>query len=144
MTVHIIKLCVGADSLQDLIDWHVWQTDQRRRAGLDPRPVCDTRNTPKRGPEIIGTGSLYWVIKGMIAVRQPIEDLRTVASDGGASRCEIVLGREYVPVLPRRHKPFQGWRYLTATDAPDDVRASAGAADMPAGLREQLRDLGAW
>ncbi|MCU0881179.1 MAG: DUF1489 domain-containing protein [Hyphomonadaceae bacterium] len=144
MTVHIIKLCVGADSLQDLIDWHVWQTDQRRRAGLDPRPVCDTRSTPKRKTEIVGVGSLYWVIKGMITVRQPIEDLWTITSEGGSSRCEIVLGRDYVPVMPRRHKPFQGWRYLTPTDAPPDVSTATGGADLPDGLREQLRELGAW
>jgi hypothetical protein len=143
MTVHIIKLCVGADSLQDLADWHVWQKSQRRLAGLDPRPVCDTRNTPKRATDIIGKGSLYWVIKGSIAVRQQIVDLRTITNEG-SPRCEIVLDDAYVPVVPRRHKPFQGWRYLDAGAAPPDVSPSTNIADTPLELAQQLRDLGAW
>jgi hypothetical protein len=144
MTVHIIKLSVGSDSVEDIAGWHQWQVRQRILAGLDPRPVCDTRNTPKRAAEIIGQGSLYWVVKGMVLARQKIVDIRTLGDEGGPPRCEIVLDAAYVRVMPRRQKAFQGWRYLSASDAPPDVDVTQTGADMPDGLREQLLELGAW
>jgi hypothetical protein len=143
MTLHIIKLSVGADSIQDLIDWHQWQTRQRRALRLDPRPVCDTRNTPKQAEAIIGQGSLYWVIKGQVLVRQPVLDVVTLSDGAGQSRCEIVLASDYVRVVPRRQKPFQGWRYLKPADAPPDLSGDAPAdGDLPEDLALQLRDLG--
>jgi hypothetical protein len=144
MTAHLLKLCVGADSIADLEQWHAWQVKERRRAGLDPRPVCDTRSTPKRRDEVLAGGSLYWVIKGVILVRQPILDIRTLDEDGQA-RCEIVLGADYVRTAPQPRRAFQGWRYLDPADAPADLAQSGpGAPDLPDALRRELMAIGAW
>ena len=63
--LHLLKLCVGCDSVEDLAQW------QRKRSPLEHW----TRNHPKRAAEIIAGGSLYWVIKGQIRVRQRIMKL---------------------------------------------------------------------
>ena len=72
MAINIVKLCVGAASIDDLVNWQERQQYMRRGVGLDPRPVCDTRMTPKRAEEVTAGGSLYWVIKGVVLVRQVI------------------------------------------------------------------------
>jgi hypothetical protein len=144
MTVHLLKLCVGADSIADLEEWHQWQTRERARAGLDPRPVCDTRATPKRRDEILAGGSLYWVIKGVVLVRQTILDIRTL-DEAGQTRCELVLGADHVRTAPQPRRAFQGWRYLEAGDAPADLSsADAATVDLPDTLRRELMALGAW
>jgi hypothetical protein len=40
------------------------------------------------------------------------------------------------------HRPFQGWRYLPAADAPADVRGGARQDALPAHLLKELSDLG--
>lgn len=141
MTLHLIKLCVGADSIQDLTDWVETQAGQRRRLGLDAAHVHRTRQSPKRREEILDGGSLYWVIKGSIAVREPIVDLRAVIDEAGVPHCDIVLSGAFTRVEPRRCRPFQGWRYLDAKDAPNDLR-SAGARELPQEFVKELAALG--
>ena len=36
MTVHLLKLCVGVDTVQDLKDWQVERLKQLKRAGKTP------------------------------------------------------------------------------------------------------------
>lgn len=64
MPLHLIKLCVGADSLQDLRDWVAQRSLTAMAAGLEPHSVHTTRMIPKRVEELLEGGSLYWVIKG--------------------------------------------------------------------------------
>ena len=144
MALHIIKLCVGAQSIQDLLDWHDHQAFSRLSLGLDPRPVCDTRMSPKRRDEVLKGGSLYWVIKGQILVRQEVEDIITLDDADGRSRCEIVLKHFHVQTAPQRRAAFQGWRYLAPKDAPADLTHVSGGEDLPEPLRKELLDLGAW
>jgi hypothetical protein len=144
MTTHIIKLCVGADTVEDLANWHAWQTRERRAQGQDPRPVCDTRMTPKRRAAVLDGGSLYWVIKGVVCVRQAIEDIVTLDDGNGRSRCELVLNDALVRTAPLRRKAFQGWRYLDPKDAPADLSITVGGDDLPEDVRKQLIEMGAW
>ncbi len=76
---------------------------------------------PRRREEIVGEGSIYWVIAGVICVRQRILDLRPVTSDDGIERCDIVFDRRLVVTQRFPRRPFQGWRYLTGDDAPRDL-----------------------
>jgi hypothetical protein len=136
MPLHLIKLCVGASSIDDLRDW--WDEEHGRKR----LPIVHTRQTPKRAEELTEGGSLYWVIKGVVMVRQVITDIETL-TEGGRNYCHISLDRSLILTCPQARRPFQGWRYLEVKDAPADL-SGAGDQAMPAGLAEQLRDLGAW
>lgn len=145
MTLHILKLCVGAESIEDLVQWHELQMRERRRAGLDPRPVCDTRMAPKQRDEVLDGGSLYWVIKGVILVRQRILDIVEIRDPVLGSRCEIVLENVHHRTAPQPRRAFQGWRYLKPEDAPADLGApGANGAELPDHLRRELIAIGAW
>ena len=97
---------------------------------------------PKRMDALAGA-SLYWVIKGQIACRQALLTIRPFTDRDGIGRCHLVLEPVVVPVAPRPCRPFQGWRYLEACDAPGDLARSSGdLALMPEPMRRELADLG--
>jgi hypothetical protein len=136
MAIHIIKLCVGAESVEDLAQW---QAKQIKRRG---RPVCGTRMWPKRVDDVLAGGSLYWVIKGVVLVRQRIVEIAEVRDDHGL-RCGLWLDPKLVRVTPQPRRAFQGWRYLDPKDAPADLTKRA-AANLPEELQRKLVELGAW
>ncbi|HYM17310.1 MAG TPA: DUF1489 domain-containing protein [Micropepsaceae bacterium] len=140
MTLHLIKLCVGADSIEDLADWQKRRAKERKKNGGPADIMHITRMTPKRADELLSGGSLYWVIKGQIAVRQRLLELRPVAREG-VPHCALVLDKKLVPTVRRTHRAFQGWRYLDPKDAPRDLRAS-DKAKLPDALRAELTELG--
>jgi hypothetical protein len=131
-SLHLIKLCVGVPD----VDWL-----ERRAANGGPL-VVHTRMTPKRAQEVEEGGSLYWVIKGTVACRQPVREIVT-RGEGKAARCEILLEPQVIRTAPLGRRPFQGWRYLEHRDAPADL-TQAGVTDLPEDLVRELRDLGAW
>jgi hypothetical protein len=141
MTLHLIKLCVGVDTVQELSDWQDRKIAQRKRM-KPPRLWHVTRMMPKRREEILDGGSLYWVIKGFVQVRQPIADLEAMTDADGIARCRIRLEEKLVPVVLTPHRPFQGWRYLPAADAPADLRAGQRQDALPPALLKELSDLG--
>lgn len=138
MAIHMIKLCVGAESIRDLEVW------QQRLMRDYPKPVHHTRMTPKRREELLAGGSIYWVIKKMIRVRQRIVDVQTLDDGAGRNMCELVFDPELIPVTPRRKKPFQGWRYLKVGDAPPDLVPGAKASDVPPDLDVALKEAMVW
>ncbi len=142
MTLHILKLCVGCESIPDLESWIEETRLLHHRLGRPYRQVHTTRMVPKRMGEIAGQGSLYWVIKGRVAARQRIESIEPFTGEDGISRCHLVLDPVVVPVHPRPCRPFQGWRYLAAKDAPPDIGLAEVPDEMPAAMREDLRALG--
>ncbi|MEO0542572.1 MAG: DUF1489 family protein [Pseudomonadota bacterium] len=141
--MHLIKLCVGADSVDDLRAWIDYRIAQRRANNLPGEQFHTTRMYPKQAEDIIGKGSLYWVIKGRVQCRQPVVDIRPFVDDEGIKRCNIVL--EPVTILTRQvpKRPFQGWRYLKPHEAPADISINAGdGTEMPADMRAELTELG--
>ena len=143
MTLHLLKLCVGADSVRDLEDWIAERLALKARANEPAEHVHTTRMTPKRASELLDDGSLYWVIKGQIAARQRLLDIRPFVDSGGVSRCRLVLDPTVIAVRVRACRPFQGWRYLQAHEAPADVTADDGhGAHLPEAMRIELRQLG--
>lgn len=143
MTLHLIKLCVGADSVRDLEDWIKQKLKDKRRHGEKPEHIHRTRMVPKRADELTDGGSLHWVIRGQISCRQRILAVRPFRDKDGTGRCALVLDRKVVLVEPRPFRAFQGWRYLEPKDAPRDLdKAAPGAAAMPETLRRELRELG--
>ncbi len=142
MTLHLIKLCVGAGSVEDLAQWQKRRLAELKQKGRKPELVHVTRQMPKRAEELLDGGSLYWVIKGRIAARQNLLDIRPARSQDGVPRCALVYDTEIVPTLRRAHRPFQGWRYLKSQDAPPDAKQIKGAEGLPESLRAQLAELG--
>ena len=142
MTIHLLKLCVGCDTVQDLKHWQDDRLKQLKRAGKTPELCHRTLQAPRRREEVLDGGSLYWVIRGVILVRQRIIDLRPDTKDDGIACCGIVLDRELVATRAQARRAFQGWRYLPAADAPADLRVVVeDEGDMPKTMRADLREL---
>jgi hypothetical protein len=141
MPLHLIKLCVGCDSLAELASWQKRRLQEKRAKGQKPELVHVTRMTPKRAEEILDGGSLYWVIKGQIAARQKLLALREVKKNG-VPHCGLVYEKKLIPVIPRPRRAFQGWRYLEAADAPPDIVRKTGAKNLPETLQRELAALG--
>jgi hypothetical protein len=142
MTVHLIKLCVGVDTVEELAAWQTERLKRLKRARKTPELCHRTLQMPKRRQEVLDGGSLYWVIKGFILVRQTVLDLRPDAKDDGTACCGIVLDRELVATRAYPRRAFQGWRYLEAADAPRDAGVVDAADEaMPRRMREELREL---
>jgi hypothetical protein len=143
MALHLIKLCVGCDSISDLEEWIEENRVHHRRLGRDYEQTHTTRMVPKRMSELLKGGSLYWVIKGQVACRQPLLAIRPFTDSDGIGRCHLVLEPVLTPVDPRPYRAFQGWRYLTAKDAPRDLGQHASdVLTMPEAMRRELADLG--
>ncbi len=135
MTLHLIKLSVGSDSLADLQAWQA----SRVKAGQELIHI--TRQTPKRAEELLAGGSIYWVIKGFICGRQKLLELRPMTR-GGVPHCGLVYDKEMVRVQMRPYRAFQGWRYLQPKDAPPDAAKGRGDEKMPEKMRRELAALG--
>ena len=143
MALHLIKLCVGCDSIDDLRECVTERSLIAIAAGHEPHSSHVTRMVPKRGRELLDGGSLYWVIKGQLSARQPLLDIIEFTDTDGIGRCRLVLGPEVIETMPQPRRPFQGWRYLEAKDAPRDLfERGQSEKDMPAELKRELAELG--
>ena len=145
MPLHLIKLCVGVETIEDLAGWQAERLKQMKKSGeRKPRLFHRTFQTPKRRAELLDGGSLYWVIKGIVQVRQQLLDLAEGTRDDGTPCCLFILKNELVPVRPVPRRAFQGWRYLDPDEAPEDLKRGAGhdIVAMPPKLRKQLAELG--
>lgn len=143
MPLHLLKLCVGCDSIRDLEEWIEENETHHRRLGRPYEQTHATRMMPKRADEIVAGGSLYWVVKGLVSCRQRLVAVRPFTDGDGIGRCRLVLEPVVIPVEPRPCRPFQGWRYLQDKDKPRDLgRGSGVVATMPETLRRELATLG--
>ncbi len=139
MTIHLIKLSVGPDSLTDLANWQSQRLNDMRKKGQPPELMHITRHMPKRANEVLDGGSIYWIIKGWICARQRLLELRPLMREG-VTHCGLIYDPKLIRVVPRRHRPFQGWRYFDPKDAPRDL--AKGEADLPDKMRRELATLG--
>ncbi|HEU0060275.1 MAG TPA: DUF1489 domain-containing protein [Hyphomicrobiaceae bacterium] len=145
MALHLIKLCVGVDSIEDLASWQAERLKRRRQAGEKrPNLFHRTFQSPKRRADLLDGGSLYWVIKGIVQVRQPLLDITEGHKEDGTPCCLLILKNELIAVRPVPRRAFQGWRYLSASEAPQDLKRGAASSltAMPPKLRKELADLG--
>ncbi|GAB0118077.1 DUF1489 family protein [Acidisoma sp. 7E03] len=134
--LHLIKLSVG---IRDVA--HLRQV-QAARQEAEPPLLHRTRQWPKRAADILAGGSIYWVIAGQVQCRQRLVDIRPDQRPDGSACTALVLDPALALVEPRPVKPFQGWRYLKAEDAPPDLcEGGDGHGDLPVELRLALREL---
>ncbi|MGH6933471.1 MAG: DUF1489 family protein, partial [Dongiaceae bacterium] len=132
MTLHLIKLSVGSESVEELRQWQEEILARKRRQRQKPELFHWTRMMPKRKAEILAGGSIYWIIKGFVRARQCVIDLDRRTDEDGKAYCAIVLDPPLIPTELRSHRAFQGWRYLDPADAPPDV-AKRGLSEARAG-----------
>lgn len=144
MALHLLKLCVGPGSIEELEARIARNRAEMADRGEPPVTSHVTRMIPKRAREIAGKGSIYWVIKGTLSCRQGIAAIEPFTGADGIGRCRLVLDPRVRPVAPRPCRPFQGWRYLPERDAPRDLdrREVGDLAEMPEALRRELVALG--
>jgi len=142
MPLHLIKLCVGCDSIEDLEEWIEFRLREKKLAGEPEEQFHTTRMVPKRVEELTDGGSLYWVIKGSVQCRQRVLEVRPFTDGEGISRCHLVLEPVVVRTEWQPRRAFQGWRYLEAKDAPADLRQDSDVAALPPNLRRDLAELG--
>jgi hypothetical protein len=144
MSVHLVKLAVGIESIDHLREAQKQRIADRKAAGDGPVLRILTRNTPRRDDELLADdGSLYWVIKGQILVRQKIVAIEPAVASDGTPRCAIHLDHKHVRVYSKRSRPFQGWRYLELENAPSALPAGAAAEqEPPPEMAAELRELG--
>ncbi len=137
--LNLVKLSVGTESVDSLIAWQA----TARAKGPDGLPRHVTRMWPKREDELLNGGSIYWVIKGFVTVRQRLVGIERASYADGTPATELVLDPLHVRTVPTPHRPFQGWRYLLPEDAPADLDdLPGGMADMPPEMLAELRHLG--
>ena len=128
--IHMVKLCVGVSSFEELESYrderaHWWGADY----GEDVH-VHRTRMMPKRAEEMEGKSSIYWVIAGQVVCRQLILRLAPYTDAEGKNYCDIIMAPELIRTLPYPKRPFQGWRYLKPEDAPPDMGANENAESL--------------
>lgn len=134
--VHLIKLCVGAERIEDLTEWQ-----EARFGGGVAEHV--TRMWPKREAGILAGGSLYWVFKGITLARQRIVGLEERIGADGIRRCALRLAPEVIRTQAMPRRPFQGWRYLSAADAPPDLPQNRDREEaLPRELMSMLSEIG--
>jgi hypothetical protein len=143
MSLHLVKLCVGAASIEDLSEW---QSQHRQRKHRDGKACVyhPTHQSPKKQAELLDGGSLYWVIRGTILVRQSLVGFEDGTKEDGTPCCLLLLAPPLIPVRPIPRRAFQGWRYLDAADAPPDLKSGKKdqVALMPVAMRKTLANLG--
>ncbi len=138
-TLHLQKLSVGTETVADLAAWQ----NTKRAQSSDGLPRHVTRMWPKRTDEVLQGGSMFWVIKGSILCRQEIIRFDEYQNADGIRRCAIVLNPELIRVAPTLKRPFQGWRYLKAADAPVDLPKGRETEEpLPASLNAALAEIG--
>ena len=137
MTLHLIKLAARATGVDDLVNWQSYVRETHGDL------FHTTRMMPKRVNELLDDGSIYWVIKRKIRVRQNILDIQPFTDEAGIKRCHIFLDPELIVTRQQARRPFQGWRYLPTTDAPEDMpMAAEGDDELPEHLKAELMTLG--
>ena len=136
MTIHLIKLCVGIEDIDHLA------RVQDKRLATEGQLRHVTRQRPRREDDLLDGGSLYWVIKGAIRVRQRILGLDDVIGADGIKRCAVLLDPERVETQSQPFRAFQGWRYLEPVKAPADASARNQENALPPHLERDLKEAG--
>ena len=142
MPLHLIKLAVGIEDVPHLARVQKQRREEAASRGDPPVARHVTRMFPRRAETILDGGSIYWVIRGFIQVRQRIISLDEVAGEDGITRCAILLDEPLVRTMPQPYRAFQGWRYLEPAAAPLDLTTGAGDDEVPPHLALALRELG--
>ena len=141
--LNLVKLCVGISAVEELQAHIDFRVEQKRAKGQPTEQIHTTRMVPKQVDSLLDGGSLYWVIKGNIQVRQILCDIRPFQDAQGIRRCDIVMEPRLIATFWQPRRAFQGWRYLKAQDTPMDLSGGNHALqELPPQMRQDLANLG--
>jgi hypothetical protein len=130
--LHLTRVAYGCTSLDMLIERIAMHAAQ-------PGFHLTTRNRPKRAAELVG-GSLYWIVKHRLVARSEILEF---LDDPDNKATHIRLEPRLMLVRPNPCRAHQGWRYLEASNAPEDLGwAGEVGGDLPETLSSDLLELG--
>ena len=137
MALNLIKMAVGVSDMAELKKMQKLRRKERGRA------CFYTRNTPKRTDELLDGGSIFWVIGRRVMARQTLKRIGHAVGKDGKRYCAIEYAMKLIPVMPRPYRAFQGWRYLSAANAPPDRPKGVDSGErLPPKLAKELRELG--
>ena len=144
MSLNIIKLAVG---IRDINHLKKVQETRHKTSELMIDGIKQlfhmTRNTPKRSNEILKGGSIFWVIRGVVQIRQPIIGIKKMKNELGKPVCAIILEQNLIRTIPKIVRAFQGWRYLSSKESPTDLQdKSSSNSSLPAEMVKELKVLG--
>ncbi len=143
MTVHLIKTAAGLQEIDQLIDR---QAANRLKYDGKPATYAYTRYMPKRAEDILeGGGSIYWILKNRIQVRQKILGFEIQTESDGMQWCQIIVEPQLYRTLAVQKRAIQGWRYLEPKDAPKDrglYTPGQSQDEMPEAMADELKKLG--
>ncbi len=139
--LHLIKLSVGSENLASLKAWQEKVSFQHSSGSK--AFIHGTTQAPQRAGELMAGGSIYWIVKGVIICRNPLIAIEVDETQSGRARCSLVCGLPLVPVIPKKHRIFQGWRYFDPAAAPADMpRGKINKSGLPQDLAGELAELG--
>lgn len=115
-----MRPCVGIDSPKMLYEHRIANPMAHDEDGT-PYTFLTTRNTPKRAKELMNGGSVYWITKAAIRMRQSIINVETLQDENNKKYCKIWMEPEIILVTPKPQRAMQGWRYLEPEKAPEDL-----------------------
>ena len=144
MTIHLVKIAVGIESVDHLREIQIKRLRKARGKNRSTDLRHLTRNFPKRAAEVLDNGSIYWIIKGYIRVRQRINGFGEAVDHNGKLRCALILDKNLVQTILLPHKPIQGWRYMEVDVAPADLTTAERKVEssIPQEMADELRSLG--
>ena len=143
MRINLLKTAAGLQEIDQLIER---QRGNRMTYHGKKATYAYTRYKPTRGDEILETGgSIYWILKNRIQVRQKILGFEMV-DDPEGTWYQIVVDPQLYQTLSQPKKAIQGWRYLDEKDAPRDrgpyIGANPAEDEPPVEMAEELKRLG--
>lgn len=143
MPINMIKTAAGLTEIDQLL---ARQSGGKTRYKGQAATYAYTRYAPKQAAEIISSGgSIYWIMKSRIQVRQKILGFEMAEEENGDTWCKIMVEPQLYRTLAQPHRAIQGWRYLAEKDTPKDRGLYVpGSADdePPPEMAEALKQAG--
>ncbi len=89
-------------------------------AGHERHTILTLDMLPHRVEELVGGGSLYWVIDGHVAARQKILEIWPIWARG-VEICNLMLGPDVIETARQSYELLSWWRYLKPEEIPPDL-----------------------
>lgn len=141
MSVNLIKTAAGLQEIEQLI---ARQEPNKFKYNGAHATWAYTRYAPKRADEILASGgSIYWILKNRIQVRQKILGFQMI-EEAGDTWCRIVVEPRLYKTLSTPKKAIQGWRYLEGDAVPRDRGVYSSGAEEGSRRPKWPMNCGVW